>query len=235
MGISLTISHSITLSKTKLSVQYNTCLVNTGAISGTSKNRLYEELGLESLHHRCWYRKLKNTNDTPLMNIKDNFFENIFFPSTIIEWNKLDPAIGNSTSFNFFKGSRFKFIRPAPNIFFLCRNNKRIEYLTPLLVNLWPEIQTLISTTINTLRLCSLEAETTNYLILHCPHYEDAGYFFLASILSIKSSIPDQNDNNIVKVLLYGLESHDETQNANIFNATMDCFRCSNRFKEQLY
>ena len=196
MGISLTISHSITLSKTKLSVQYNTCLVNTGAISGTFKNRLYEELGLESLHHRCWYRKLKNTNDTPLMNIKDNFFENTILPSTIIEWNKLDPAIRNSTSFNFFKGSRLKFIRPALNSFFLCRNNKRIEYLTRLLVNLWPEIQTLISTTINPLCLCSLEAEATNYLILYCRHYENAGYFLLASILSIKSSILDQNDNN---------------------------------------
>ena len=38
-----------------------------------------------------------------------------------------------------------------------------------------------------------------------------------------------------VKILLYGLESHGETQNANIFNATMECLRCSNHFEEQLY
>ena len=35
------------------------------------------------------------------MNIKYNFFKNTFFPSTIIEWNKLDPAIRN---FQFFLG-----------------------------------------------------------------------------------------------------------------------------------
>ena len=36
---------------------------------------------------------ISNTNDIPLMNIKHNFYKNTFFPSTIIEWNKLDPEI----------------------------------------------------------------------------------------------------------------------------------------------
>ena len=40
------------------SIQYNACLTTTGAIRGTSKERLYEELDLESLQHRRWYRKL---------------------------------------------------------------------------------------------------------------------------------------------------------------------------------
>ena len=108
MEISFTISHSITLSKTKIeSFQYNACLAITGAVRGTSKERLYMELGLESLQYCCWYRKLcylykiivnkspnypfkvfpasntnyniKNTNDVPLMNIKHNFFKNTFF------------------------------------------------------------------------------------------------------------------------------------------------------------
>ena len=39
------------------SIQYNACLAITSAIRGTSKERLYEELGLESLQHRRWYRK----------------------------------------------------------------------------------------------------------------------------------------------------------------------------------
>ena len=34
------------------SVQYNAALAITGAIKGTSKERLYEELGLESLSNR---------------------------------------------------------------------------------------------------------------------------------------------------------------------------------------
>ena len=40
-------------------IQYNVCLGITGAIRGTSKERLYQELGLESLQSQSWYRKLR--------------------------------------------------------------------------------------------------------------------------------------------------------------------------------
>ena len=52
------------------------------------------------------------------MNVKHNFLKNTFFPSTIIEWNKIDPEIRNSTSFDFFKESILKFIRLTPNSVF---------------------------------------------------------------------------------------------------------------------
>ena len=39
-------------------VQYNACLVITGAFKGTLRERLYQELGLESLKDRRWHRKL---------------------------------------------------------------------------------------------------------------------------------------------------------------------------------
>ena len=40
------------------SIQYNACLAIVGAIRGTSKEKLYQEIGLESLQLRRWYRKL---------------------------------------------------------------------------------------------------------------------------------------------------------------------------------
>ena len=40
------------------SIQYNACLAITGAIRGTSKEKLYQELGLETLRLQRWYRKL---------------------------------------------------------------------------------------------------------------------------------------------------------------------------------
>ena len=40
------------------SAQYNACLATAGAIRGTSKEKLYQELVLESLRLRRWYRKL---------------------------------------------------------------------------------------------------------------------------------------------------------------------------------
>ena len=40
------------------SIQYNAAVAITGTMRGTSKEKLFEELGLESLQHRRWYRKL---------------------------------------------------------------------------------------------------------------------------------------------------------------------------------
>ena len=40
------------------SVQYNAVLAITSAIRGTSKEKLYQELGLESLRNRRWLRRM---------------------------------------------------------------------------------------------------------------------------------------------------------------------------------
>ena len=99
-------------------LQYNACLVITGAIRGTSWEKLYEELDLKSLKLRRWFRKLscldklfnsehpsylfkliplrssnyttRNIHNIRLLKTSHTFFENSFFPSAIIEWNKLD-------------------------------------------------------------------------------------------------------------------------------------------------
>ena len=39
-------------------IQYNATLAITGAIRGSSREKLYPELGLESLQQRRWFRKL---------------------------------------------------------------------------------------------------------------------------------------------------------------------------------
>ena len=40
------------------SVQYKVALAITGAMQSTSRNKTYEELGIESLKGRRWYRRL---------------------------------------------------------------------------------------------------------------------------------------------------------------------------------
>ena len=40
------------------SIQYNAAPAITGAIRGSSREKLYQELGLESLKQRQWFRKL---------------------------------------------------------------------------------------------------------------------------------------------------------------------------------
>ena len=94
-----------------------------------STEKIYQELGLESLQLRRWYRKLclfykvfknehpkylfnlvpvrstpyatRTAGNIPLIKIKHNFFKNSFFPSTIID--TLDPNLRNSKSISVSK------------------------------------------------------------------------------------------------------------------------------------
>ena len=49
-----------------------------------------------------------------LFNKKHRFYKNSFFPSSIIEWNNLEPNLCNSENFGIFKNNILKFIRPKP-------------------------------------------------------------------------------------------------------------------------
>ena len=53
---------------------------------------------------------LQETLITFCFKIRHNFFKSSFFPSTIIEWNNLDPTLRNSKRFADFKKSILKFI-----------------------------------------------------------------------------------------------------------------------------
>ena len=139
------------------SIQHNACLALSGAIRGSSREKLYHELGLKSLQRRRWYRKFslfyksykpvslfnliptnnsnyntKNTDKSTLFRTKRNFFKNSFFPSTVFEWNKLDPNLRSAAGLNVFKHNLLKFTRPSPNSVFNCLNCKGTKYLTRL-------------------------------------------------------------------------------------------------------
>ena len=58
------------------SIQYNACLALAGTIRGTSKGKLYQELGLESFQLRRWYKEFcffykifKNKSPAHLLNL----------------------------------------------------------------------------------------------------------------------------------------------------------------------
>ena len=90
------------------STQYNAALAIRGALRGTSREKLYQELGFESLQQRCWWRKLcclfkiinnqsssylfqwvpspntryfaQNSENIPQLCAKHDFFKNYFSP-----------------------------------------------------------------------------------------------------------------------------------------------------------
>ena len=138
-------------------IQYNACLAITGAMHGSSREKLYQELGFESLQQRRWYRKLccfykifknesprylfniiptrnpfyitRNHTNIPLFKTNHIFLKNSFFPSTIIEWNNLDPKLRKSDTYGTFKNTILKFLRPSPNSVFKCHNPQEIKFL----------------------------------------------------------------------------------------------------------
>ena len=146
------------------SIQYNACLALTGAIRGSSKEKIYQELGFESLRVRRWYKKpflfykilnnehlqhlfnlipvrptlypARNPLNIPLFNANHNIFKNSFFPSAIIEWNELDPGLRKAESLSPFKTNIPKFIRPSPNSFYSCHNPKGLKLMTRLRLGL---------------------------------------------------------------------------------------------------
>ena len=62
----------------------------------------------------------RNHTNIPLFKINHIFFKNSFFPSTIVEWNNLDPKLRNSNTYETFKNTIPKFLRPSPNSVFKC-------------------------------------------------------------------------------------------------------------------
>ena len=66
---------------------------------------------------KFWLRYWKYAK-TPFFKIRHKFLENFFFLSTIAQWNKLYHNIKSCSSFNIFRKSIGKFIRPSANSFF---------------------------------------------------------------------------------------------------------------------
>ena len=248
------------------SIQYRACLAITGAIQGSSKEKLYQELGLESLQLRRWYRKLamfykilknktpqylfkfipekssyystRNNENIPLMKVKHNFFRNSFFPSTIIEWNNLDPNLRNAESFSVFKSNILKFIRPTPRSLFNCDNHKGIRLLTRLRLGLSHlrehKFRHNFQNCLNPLCSCGLEVESTSHFLLHCPLFSDNRRTLLSTLKNIGCKLLESTDSCLTETLLFGSSSLDTETNTLILKATIDFILSTERFEEPL-
>ena len=161
-------SHSVILTNQmeKLeSVQYSAALAVTGAWKGTSREKLYDELGWESLNLRRWSRRLilfykminNLTSDytrhpiphfhesnydlrrratTGQICARTKGFKSSFYPSCLSEWEMLDPEIRLSNSVNIFKKKLLSIIRPPPKLVYRVHDPKFLSILTQLRVGL---------------------------------------------------------------------------------------------------
>ena len=144
-------------------VQYSAALAVTGTWRGTSRQRLYQELGWETLYHRRWYRRLthffslkKSESPEYLFNeipkerqlrydlrnpniyeqpvARTTRFANTYFQNALFEWNLLDSEIQNSASISQFKAKLLSIIRPVKNPIYRISDILGVRLLTRLRV-----------------------------------------------------------------------------------------------------
>ena len=129
----------------------------TAAIQGTSCDKIFEELELEShkarrlyKHLSCMFKIVKEEAPNYLMNLipkrnltirtrnshipifrcRTDCFKYSFFPSTLRDWFNLDDDIRNSESISVFKNRLLLFIRPVQNSAFNIFDPKELKLLT---------------------------------------------------------------------------------------------------------
>ena len=179
------------------SIQYNAALAITGAIGGSSREKLYQEVGFESFSNRklSLFQNNKNQspkylfeliptarqaymtrnkNSIPLFNVKHDYFKNYFFLSAIIEWNNLDSSIRNSESLAIFKKRILAFIRPSANSTFHCHCPDGLKLIARLRLVLshrrFHKFKHNFPDILNPICSCGT-IETTIQYLLHCPNF----------------------------------------------------------------
>ena len=147
------------------SVQYSAALAVTGAWRGTSREKLYAELGWESLSSRRWSRRLTvlyklinsmspayTTDPIPQLQqsqyslrkqdvigrirARTERFQSSFYPSCLSDWNDLCPEIRLAPTIAIFKKKLLSKIRPPAKSVFGIHDPIGLSYLTQLRVGL---------------------------------------------------------------------------------------------------
>ena len=165
--------------------------------------------------------------------------KNSFFPSTITEWNKLDHNIRNSSSFNIFRKSILKFIRPSANSLFNCHNPKGIKFITRLRLGLSHlrehKFKHSFQDSLNPFCSCGLDIESTAHFLFHCPTYIIKRRTLLSTLVNIDNNLLDLCEPVLIRTLLFGSNSFDTDANTNVLNATVEYILSTKRFDGPLF
>ena len=247
-------------------IQYEVALAITGTWKGSNTDKLYEELGWESLHHRRIFRRLtmfykihnnltpiflkhplqmsqqsyalRGTCNLPSISARTDRYRHSFYPDAVDLWNKLDASIKNSPSLSIFKTSFLKLIRPARKETFNISDPEGIKWLFQLRVGLSPlkshKKRHNFQDSICDLCECTFHPETTAHFFLACPRFIIPRRALMNTINPLLTSFKLNNvrDDELVRILLYGNNSFNFTENKVLLKATINFMRLSNRFSE---
>ena len=230
------------------SIQYNAALIVAGCWKGTSKEKIYNELGWETLNDRRHFRrltlyyKIKNNLTPDYLRLlaqpfsldHTNRFLNSFFPYCHHNWKNLDLTIKNSQSLDIFKKKFIKTIRPIYRDCFDIRDRRGISLLSKLRLDFSDLREHRFRHKFNCPSpdcRCGNDVESTTHFLVHCDLYRNPRQVFMQKLLNI---IPDYtlfSDNVLATILIFGHKSYSHDTNKNVLTETINFINKTKRFK----
>ena len=225
------------------STQYAAALAVSGTWRRNNTDKLFEELGWESLAHARWYRRLClfykiMNNGTPaytrryLPTFKQNPYDlrrpsifaeertntnrysNSFYTCCIKAWNNLDPTIGNLPDISQFTATVNK---AKKRHLFGINDRVGVNLLTRLRVDFSDLKLHKFDHKFNCdspLSSCGQSSESTVHFFLHCQLYTDLRRVLLDSVSEIiLTDVRVYPDQHMCHILLYGSESFNRAAN----------------------
>ena len=230
------------------SVQYQAALIVSGCWQGTSREKLYNELGWESLADRRIYRrfalfyKIKASESPsylanyiqPIPARRTIRYERSFFPFCQLGWDDLDENLRQANSLEEFKRLFVKQIRPPQKGFSLLDNRYGLKRLTQLRVGFSDLRQHRFDHNFNCpspICKCGLEEETNEHYFLRCHFYTVERIALLGSLSDIvKNDMSCLPYSHLCDIILYGSKVYNDVSNKMILQSSIHFIKSSKRF-----
>ena len=242
------------------STQYQAALAVSGCWKGTNTDKIYEELGWESLDQRRFFRRLvmfyKIVNnmtpcylrepvrfpqrslrysDIPLLKCRTEGYSQSFYPHSIVSWNNIGNQIREVDSISVFKTSLLNIIRPPKKEIFGI-HDFGIKWIYQLRVGLSclrsHKFNHHFIDTPSPTCVCNQADETTLHFLLDCSNFSSKRVELLSLLNDIlfMNDIEDISLSDKTKILLYGHENFLFEENKMILKSTIRFINKTGRF-----
>ena len=172
------------------------------------------------------------------LNNRTDIFKYSFFPSTLLEWNKLDLKIQQSKTLLTFWNALIKIGRPISKLVYYVHNPVCLKLLAWLRLGLSHLIQHKFNHNfqdcLNPLCSCSLVVDSVSHFLLHCQYYSNICSTLLNELQSIDTNLLNQEDDIVIEIILYGSTKFNTNQNFRLLNSSIDDFLKSGRSSSSL-
>ena len=228
------------------SVQYKAALIVSGCWKGTSRDKIYRELGWESLKDRRYYRRLvlyfKIINDISPGYLKQCIkpiplsitkrYSCSFFPYCAKHWDTLSASIKNSPSISIFKNALLKAIRPLPSPCYnnFCHELRRLTQLRVDFSDLREHRYRHRFNCVTPICSCGMDIESTTHFLLSCSKFACHRRALFADLEAIVPGITSLPPVALGEVLLYGSKDYCFATNSSILSVVLKYIKVSKRF-----